>query len=270
MTVVQLDGRSIVTQQYSQAPLQLHRPLYLDGEDFPTVYLKTPSAGLLGGDKHQFKLYAGRGSTIKILNQSATLVYPGASAQEIEIYIESGATVFFEPCPLIFAKGAIFQQNVNVTMQEGSRLRYIDEWSAGRIAMNECWQFERFDNMIEIWFAGALKYRERFVLEPLKNKPDHNLICRHYSRFKSLYQIGSWDQSESDSAPAIKIDGEGGEKEGTQKENIEHDVFAGAMQKSESSLHSADQNYLSWRLERPNATIDRILSAPSSAQPGRD
>ena len=62
-------GWSVVTEQYSQAPLQLHRPLYLDAEIYPTVFLKTPSAGLLGGDKHSLSVHALENSTIKILNQ---------------------------------------------------------------------------------------------------------------------------------------------------------------------------------------------------------
>jgi len=271
LTVAMLDGRSIVTQQYSQAPLQLHRPLYVDGDDYPTVFLKTPSAGLLGGDKHQLRLYASRNATIKMLNQSATLVYPGPSEQDIEIYIEDGATVFFEPCPLILAAGASLVQTVRITMHPGSKLKYIDEWSAGRIAMNECFRFQRFDNTIEIWVGGALQYREHFVLEPLKNKPGSELICHHYTRFKSVYQIGPWEDGIGPSGqshgsndflePSGQMQSSKDFLEPAALSQPPASVFEGGRQ-----IESAEEGCLAWRLKRPCGTIDRLLSMPSTTQ----
>jgi urease accessory protein UreH len=285
-------GRSVVIEQYSQAPLQLHRPLYLDGEDYPTVFLKTPSAGLLGGDKHEFSLHALHNSTIKILNQSATLVYPGKSEQTIEIDIAGGATVFFEPCPLILAAGAILTQTVRINMAVGSRLKYIDEWSAGRIAMNECWRFERFDNTIEILVADVLQYRERFVLEPLKNKPDHALIGHDFTRFKSVYCFGPWQESEraalcahgavqtnlkaasqADLQAAIKTDGQIAVKTDEQA-TVQTDEHAAVKTDEQATVqfngtHNPEENdCLAWRLTRPCGTIDRLLSMPSASATG--
>ncbi len=239
LTVALLEGRSVVTEQYSQAPLQLHRPLYLDADLYPTVFLKTPSSGLLAGDKHQLSVHACPASTIKILNQSATLVYPGASQQQIEIAIAGGATVMFEPCPLILAADANLTQTVRIEMSPTSRLLYTDEWSAGRIAMRECWQFERFDNTIEIFVGGLLKYRERFVLQPLQFAPADPLIGQHFTRFKSVYRFGPWLDTE---VPA-------------------HDL-SGAM--------SFEGDRLAWRLKRPCGTIDRVLSAAPSGQTAAD
>jgi urease accessory protein UreH len=258
LTVAVVAGWSVVTEQYSQAPLQLHRPLYLDTDLYPTVFLKTPSSGLLGGDKHRLAVHASEDSTIKILNQSATLVYPGASEQIIEIDIADGATVFFQPCPLILAAGASLTQIVRIEMSDTSRLRYVDEWSAGRIAMNECWRFERFDNTIEIFMAGSLKYRERFVLEPLKTSPNHALIGHYFTRFQSVYCFGPWQESELEkSAESISNQNESNQKD------LEHDDQQPHDQQQEVQQQN---NHLAWRLKRPCGTIDRLLSASFTAQ----
>jgi len=231
LTVQLVGDRSVVTEQYSQAPLQLHRPLYLDEDSYPTVFLKSPSAGLLAGDRHQFSLKANQGSSVKILNQAATLIYPGPSEQKICIDIEDGATVFFEPCPLILAAGAALTQIVRIDMTKSSRLRYIDEWSAGRIAMNEFLRFESFDNTIEIYVGGCLEYRERFVIEPLKHSPEQTVIAQNFTRFNSRYQFGDW--TEGDILPQF----------------------------SQVDSHSST-GHCAWRMRRSAGIIDRLLSMP--------
>jgi urease accessory protein UreH len=242
-------GWSVVTEQYSQAPLQLHRPLYLDTDLYPTVFLKTPSSGLLGGDKHRLAVHAAEDSTIKILNQSATLVYPGASEQIIEIDIADGATVFFEPCPLILAAGASLTQTVRIEMSATSRVGFGDVWSARRLANYVCWRFERFDNTIEIFMAGSLKYRERFVLEPLKTSPGHALIGHYFTRFQSVYCFGPWQDSELEKGDQPPDD----QQQNDQQQNDQQ-----------------QNNHLAWRLKRPCGTIDRLLSASSTAQAADD
>jgi urease accessory protein len=230
LNVLVRDGRSVVSEQYSQAPLQLHRPLYLDGEGsepcaYPTVFMKTPSAGLLGGDRHEIKLTVEAGATIRLTNQAATLVYPGASAQYIAIDIAGGGMLFFEPCPLILAAQAAFTQRVRINMAQDARLYYLDEWSAGRIAMAECWQFEYYDNCIEIFQEGQIIYRERFILRPGDLNPSNAVICGKYQRFSSLYVLGAW---EPDSV----------------------------------AVHSAGPcaESLAWSLKRPQGRIDRVAA----------
>ena len=259
LTVALLEGRSVVTEQYSQAPLQLHRPLYLDGDLYPTVFLKTPSSGLLGGDKHQLSVHACPASTIKILNQSATLVYPGASEQQIEIDIAGGATVLFEPCPLIFAAGANLTQTVRIEMAPTSRLSYTDEWSAGRIAMNERWQFERFDNTIEILVGGLLRYRERFILEPVKASPTEPVIGQHFTKFKSVYYFGPW--LDSDLPP------EYAKQEYLSDQSLNQEYL---NQETPSRDSAAQEHRLTWRLKRPWGTVDRLLSASPATQTTAD
>jgi urease accessory protein UreH len=261
LTVQLVAGWSVVTEQYSQAPLQLHRPLYLDLDTYPTVFLKTPSSGLLGGDQHQLTVRAAENSTVKIVNQSATLVYPGASQQTIDIDIASGGTVYFEPCPLILAAGANLTQKVRIEMSQTSCLRYIDEWSAGRIAMNECWRFERFDNTIEIFIAGSLAYRERFVLEPLKAPPDHALIGHHFTRFRSVYHFGPWQDSQLTPKNLQKDLQKDLQKE--QHKDLQPDLQSVLQTEQEMDRQNDSR---AWRLTKPCGTIDRLLSMPSACQ----
>ncbi|MBI2809599.1 MAG: urease accessory protein UreD [Candidatus Melainabacteria bacterium] len=185
------DGSSVVVDEFSQSPLQLHRPLYLDGASYPTVYLKTPSSGLLGGDDHQVDLSIGYGSRLELRTQAATLVYPGQSSLTININVESGGKLTFLPHALILGASANLSQRVRIDLASDSSLEYSDTWCAGRIAMQELWQFERFHYRLEIFRNRQLLYRENWGLEPTTAGVEHPLVCGDYTHFSTLYTFGS-------------------------------------------------------------------------------
>lgn len=187
------NGISVVTHQYGQAPLQLHRPLYLEDHDYPTVYLRTPSAGLLGGDIHDLEVRIGRDSTLELCTQASTLIYPGKSEQTIKISVDEGGKLIYLPHSIILASEAHFTQRVHIDLAKGSFLQYRDIWSAGRIAMKEKWQFQYFSNLIEITMEDQLVYREHWHLEPKKMPLTHPVLCGEHTEFTNIYHFGPWD-----------------------------------------------------------------------------
>lgn len=185
-------GRSVVVEQYSQAPLQLHRPLYLGESSTPTVYLRTPSSGFLDGDEHRLSVTIDEGGALELRTQAAALVYPGTSRQTISIDIADGGELRFRPHPLILAKGADFTQTVSVNLASGARLFFTDTFAAGRVAMGEKWMFERFSNKVEIRVAGALVYFDQSVIAPLAHVVDSAVIMERYTIFSTAYCFGEW------------------------------------------------------------------------------
>jgi urease accessory protein len=187
------DGISVVTHQYGQAPLQLHRPLYLEDHDYPTVYLRTPSAGLLGGDIHDLEVRVGRNSTLELRTQASTLIYPGKSLQTIKISVGEGGKLIYLPHSIILAAEAHFTQRVHIELAKGSFFQYRDIWSAGRIAMKEKWQFQYFSNLIKISVEDQLVYREYWCLEPKKMSLTHPILCGEHTEFTNIYHFGPWN-----------------------------------------------------------------------------
>lgn len=184
---------SVVTDQYGQAPLQLHRPLYLEDHDYPTVYIRTPSAGLLAGDIHDLQVHVGPDSTLELRTQASTLIYPGKSQQTLKIQVDEGGKLIFLPHSIILAAEAHFTQKVHIELARGSLLQYQDIWSAGRIAMKEKWQFQHFSNLIEISVEDNLVYREHWILEPKKLSLTHPVLCGEHTEFTNIYHFGPWD-----------------------------------------------------------------------------
>jgi urease accessory protein len=193
LRVTNRDGISVVTYQYGQAPLQLHRPLYLEERNYPTVYIRTPSAGLLADDIHDLEVHVGPNSTLELRTQASTLIYPGKSQQTLKIQVDEGGKLIFLPHSIILAAEAHFTQKVHIELAKGSLLHYRDIWSAGRIAMKEKWQFQYFSNLIEIAVEDNLVYREHWVLEPTKMSLTHPVLCAEHTEFTNIYHFGPWD-----------------------------------------------------------------------------
>lgn len=200
--------RSVVIDQYSQAPLQLSKPLYLDGADFPTMYLRSPSSGLLEGDVHEIDIQVGVNAQFELRTQGAALVYPGESRLQIEIRLNDHARFEYLPHPLILASEAKLDQSIQVRMSENSSLLFKESWVCGRIAMGEEWLFKQFDNLIEIFEADALAYRECWSIQPHRDQLTNPLICGSYKHFATTFDIGSHGLNEADknlSVPELQL-----------------------------------------------------------------
>jgi urease accessory protein len=201
-------GVTVVAEQYSQAPLQLHRPLYLENDAVPVVYFKTPSSGLLGGDEHKIEAAVGGHSQLELRTQAATVAYRGRSAQHTKIRIEPGGKLVFHPHLLILGTASNLTQRVSVHLFGDAELDYQEEWCVGRIAMGERWRFERFDYGIEVWHDDALKFRERWCINPASQPLQSPVICGDFTHFQTRLLFGQRRQietNESDSAiSAIK------------------------------------------------------------------
>lgn len=184
------NGSSVVTTQYSQAPLQIHRPLNLFAGEPPVVYIKTPSSGLLNGDVHQFDFELRADARLEIRTQAATQVYPGRSNQDIKIKVGPGARLVFKPHPLIIGAGANLDQQVQIDLAENASIDYEDQWCAGRIEMNECWQFERYSYFLHVSRNGRLLLREKWTVVPGETPLTSLPICDRFTHFSNRLLTG--------------------------------------------------------------------------------
>jgi urease accessory protein len=188
---VEHDGElSTVVDQFSQTPLQLHRPLYLEESSHPTVYIKTPSSGLLGGDAHQVDVVVGRNGGLELRTQAATLAYPGHSFLDVNINVADGGSFVYLPHALILGAGSGLTQRVTINLTGSASIDYSDSWCAGRIAMSEAWKFEFYDYCLLVLRDDVPAYRERWRITPYIDNLSHALMCADYTHFSSLYSFG--------------------------------------------------------------------------------
>ncbi|MEL7477164.1 MAG: urease accessory protein UreD, partial [Cyanobacteria bacterium J06555_12] len=76
-------GRTVVSHQYSRAPLQWLGPLH-PSDRRQVLYLRNPNGGLLRGDAQSISVQLEADAHVEIRTQSATRLHPGLSRQDIE------------------------------------------------------------------------------------------------------------------------------------------------------------------------------------------
>ncbi|HMP53676.1 MAG TPA: urease accessory protein UreD, partial [Candidatus Melainabacteria bacterium] len=109
-----------------------------------------------------------------------------------------------------------------------------DSFSAGRIAMGECWQFREMDSSLDITISGKIAYRDRWRLNPKKQGAGDALVAGKYNGYESLYLFGEAYKN----CPGVPDDG------GRLKEDCED---------------GTTDNSTTWSMERDGNCIKRML-----------
>lgn len=182
-------GQTVVTHQYSHAPLQWLGPLQPTSPR-PIFYLRNPNGGLLQGDSHRIQLHLSPQTHLEIRSQSATRLHPGDSSQTVEIELAEDSSLIWINHPIIPGSGTRFQQQVRIRIRDSARLAYGEIWTSGRIGMGESWQFEHLVNHLQVWSQDQLHLMERMQL-PHPHVKSLSVLA-DYPCWGSLYLLGDW------------------------------------------------------------------------------
>ena len=160
------DGRTVLVEQYSHAPLRVMRPI-AHASGAAVVYLLSPTGGVLQGDRCDLSIQVGEGAHAIFTTQAATKVYGmerEGAVQTTRIHVEAGGLLEFRPDPLILYADSEYTQTVDVTLAEGARLVYSDVVVPGRLARGEQHAFRQFTSRLTVRDSRRIVLRERASL----------------------------------------------------------------------------------------------------------
>lgn len=136
-----LDGRrTVLREQFSEAPLHSQRALYLGPGGMAHVYVMSSSGGILRGDSHRIDVEVGAGAAARLATQGATRIYGmdgGSAEQSIRIEVFEGGYLELVPDPVIPYGGSRFSQYTELVMHGGAAAVCTEVVSPGRVAMGE-------------------------------------------------------------------------------------------------------------------------------------
>lgn len=165
-------GTALAASRWT-VPLQVLAPLALP-DVAAVVSVLNPTGGVVGGDRLTVDIEVGPGAHACLTTPSATRIYRTAgppATQVVRLALRAGATLEWVPEHTIPFAGSIFQQSIEVAMDEGATLILVDAYAAGRIACGEAWRFGRLDSALTVRDATGLVLHDRFVL-PAAVSPD--------------------------------------------------------------------------------------------------
>jgi urease accessory protein len=170
-------GRTIAQRRLAVPPLQLSRVRYDDAAD-PQKAVLTLShlGGVLEGDQYQVHIQAAPSARARIVSAAATAIHPAlhhGAAQDVTISLAADSRFEWLLEPTILYAGARFRQNTRIELAPGAGLTLMETIVPGRLARGECFSFECFENVLEVYEATTkphntprLLVSERSMIEP--------------------------------------------------------------------------------------------------------
>ncbi|MEM7736874.1 MAG: urease accessory protein UreD [Deinococcota bacterium] len=190
LTISLRDGVSVISQQYSHAPLKVMRPFQLaDGSLL--LQLLSVGPGMLAGDMYQIDIEVQPGASAVIVNQAAgkVLTMPaGHSAeQHVTLKVAEGASLEYYPGTTLPYPAASLTQTITAHVALGGALGILESWAMGRVARGELFEFSSLTSHTRVYENSRLSYQDSLRLEPHHHQPSGWGLLEGYTYLASGY-----------------------------------------------------------------------------------
>jgi len=140
-------GKTVVTRQFSQVPLQIQRALYPENSlpGMAYLYVISPSGGILQGDRYRTDVLLKNKAIAHITTQGATRIYSmnsNSASQMVNITVDENCYLEYIPDQIIPYKNSRYYQKVNLEVHDNSTLIYSEILTPGRVAMGESFEYD--------------------------------------------------------------------------------------------------------------------------------
>ena len=165
-------NKTVIKEQYSQAPLYTQRALYYDtaNPSMAYLFLISSSGGILQDDRYQVDVLLQNGAMANITTQGATRIYKmdsGFAVQDMNITVGDGCYLELVPDQIIPYKNSRYCQRVNITVSDDATLVYSELVTPGRVAMGELFDYDIcYLKTVAKDKSGKLKLIDTSVLRP--------------------------------------------------------------------------------------------------------
>ena len=140
-------GKTVVTKQFSQVPLQVQRALYPENSlpNMAYLYVVSPSGGILQGDRYRTDVELKNKARAHMTTQGATRIYSmnsNSASQILNIKVDENCYLEYIPDQIIPYKNSRYYQKVNLDVHKNSTLIYSEILTPGRVAMEESFEYD--------------------------------------------------------------------------------------------------------------------------------
>ncbi len=160
-------GNTFLRHQFFQAPVHLGK----GHQEAGTLVLNVvnPTAGLLDGDRLRIDVDVEQGARLLLTTPSASRVHTmrGGRAEVTQRFcVASGGSLEWWPEMLIPQAGARYAQHTRIELEPNAELIFQETLAPGRVAFGEAFAYEELRWRTDVWQAGHLLVRERFLITP--------------------------------------------------------------------------------------------------------
>jgi urease accessory protein len=187
------NGKTIVTKQFSQVPLQFQRALYTENSlpGMAYLYVITPSGGILQGDRYRTDVLLKNKAVAHMTTQGATSIYSMNSnfaSQIVNITVDENCYFEYIPDQIIPHKNSRYYQKVNLNIHDNSTLVYSEILTPGRVAMDESFEYDICYLRTHCKNQDKkIRFLENTKIEPKKQRLKNFGILGEYNTVGTVY-----------------------------------------------------------------------------------
>ncbi len=193
-------GKTVVTKQFSQVPLQFQRALYPENSlpGMAYLYVISPSGGILQGDRYRTDVSLKNKAIAHMTTQGATSIYSMNSnfaSQIVNITIDENCYFEYIPDQIIPNKGSRYYQKVNLNIHDNATLVYSEILTPGRVAMEESFEYDICYLRTHCKNQDKkIRFLENTKIEPKKQKLKNFGILGEYDIVGTVYILTRKDK----------------------------------------------------------------------------
>jgi len=186
-------GKTVITRQFSQVPLQIQRALYPENSlpGMAYLYVISPSGGILQGDRYRTDVLLKNKAVVHITTQGATRIYSmnsNSASQMINITVDENCYLEYIPDQIIPYKNSRYYQKVNINVHDNSTLIYSEVLTPGRVAMGESFEYDICYLRTHCKNQDKkIRFLENTKIEPKKQRLKNFGILGEYSIVGTVY-----------------------------------------------------------------------------------
>ncbi len=141
------NGRTVVGDLFSEAPLHVQRALHYDDScpDLAYLYMVSSSGGVLQGDRYRIDITMKKNSRAHVTTQGATRIYgmdSNSATQMINITLDEDSYLEFVPDQIIPYRNSRFYQKTSLRVHDSATAVCSEIVTPGRTAMNESFEYD--------------------------------------------------------------------------------------------------------------------------------
>ncbi len=186
-------GKTVVTNQFSQVPLQIQRVLYPEKSlpEMAYLYVLSPSGGILQGDRYRIDISLQNKAIAHITTQGATRIYSmnsNSASQIVNLSVGENCYLEFIPDQIIPYKNSRYYQKVNLKVHDNSTLIYSEILTPGRVAMGESFEYDICYLKLDCKNQDKkIRFLENMKIEPKKQNLNDFGILGNYNVVGTIY-----------------------------------------------------------------------------------
>ena len=187
------NGKTVITKQFSQVPLQIQRALYPENSipNMAYVYIISPSGGILQGDRYRIDILLKKKAISHFTTQGASRIYSmnsNSASQILNITLEQDCYLEFIPDQIIPFKNSRYYQKVTLNINESSTLIYSEILTPGRVAMKESFEYDICFLRTQCYNQDKkIIFQENTKIEPKNQKLSEFGILGNNTIFGTIY-----------------------------------------------------------------------------------